>query len=90
MKPATWIGPGAISAMLLLEMVYMLSHRTTHTMKGADISPAMVGALLFTKYILVVELAAFLLAAGIIGAYHLGQKEKLFHHRYLKNEESTT
>jgi NADH-quinone oxidoreductase subunit J len=33
-----------------------------------------------------VELAAFLLAAGVIGAYHLGQKEKLSHHRYLKNE----
>jgi len=34
-------------------------------------------------------LAAFLLVAGIIGAYHLGQKEKISHHRFLKNQEKS-
>jgi NADH-quinone oxidoreductase subunit J len=89
LKLSTWIGPGIISAVLLGEMLYILMHPASHPMNIPDIPPAAIGALLFSKYILIVELAAFLLAAGVIGAYHLAQKEKLSHHRYLKNEEAT-
>jgi NADH-quinone oxidoreductase subunit J len=89
LKPSTWIGPGITSAILFGEMLYILISPAPHPMTRAEIQPATVGALLFSKYILIVELAAFLLAAGIIGAYHLAQKEKLSHHRYLKNEEPT-
>jgi NADH-quinone oxidoreductase subunit J len=88
LKPSTWIGPGITSAILCGEMLYMLLTPTFHPISRIDIPPAAVGALLFSKYILVVELAAFLLAAGIIGAYHLGQKERQSHHRYLKKEEA--
>jgi NADH-quinone oxidoreductase subunit J len=99
LTPGIWVGPSIITTVLLLEMVYMLvRHEGSFagqpgTMGAAagtsgrpEITPAAVGALLFTKYILVVELSAYLLAAGIIGAYHLGQKEKVSHHRYLKKE----
>jgi len=89
LKASTWIGPGITSAILCGEMLYMLMAPAFHPINRPDIPPAAVGSLLFSKYILIVELAAFLLAAGIIGAYHLGQKEKLSHHRYLKNEEPT-
>ena len=87
LKASTWIGPGITSAILFGEMLYMLMHPDSHPMTRAEIQPAAVGTLLFSKYILIVELAAFLMAAGIIGAYHLAQKEKISHHRYLKNEE---
>ncbi len=87
LKVSTWIGPGITSAILCGEMLYMLLTSAFHPMNRPDIPPAAVGVLLFSKYILIVELAAFLLAAGVIGAWHLGQKEKLSHHRYLKNEE---
>jgi len=87
LKPSTWIGPGMISAILFGEMLYILIRPANQPMTRVEIQPATVGALLFSKYILIVELGAFLMAAGIIGAYHLGQKEKLSHHRYLKNEE---
>jgi len=90
LKPTTWIGPGITSAILFGEMLYILISPASHPMTRAEIQPAAVGALLFSKYILIVELAAFLLAAGIIGAYHLAQKEKLSHHRYLKSEEPAT
>ena len=86
MKPMIWIGPSFISIILFAEMVYMLNAQATQAMGKAIILPVSVGKLMFTKYILVAELAAFLLMAGIIGAYHLGQREKMVHHRYLKNE----
>jgi NADH-quinone oxidoreductase subunit J len=90
LKPSTWIGPGIISAILCGEMLFTLLAPAFHPMNRVEIPPSAVGTLLFSKYILIVELASFLLAAGIIGAYHLGQKEKLSHHRYLKNEEPAT
>jgi NADH-quinone oxidoreductase subunit J len=86
LKPKIWIGPSIISFILLVEMVYLLMNQSLSPIAQQELSPAAVGKLMFTKYSLVVELAAFLLIAGIIGAYHLGEKEKMIHHRYLKNE----
>ncbi|MDR3715607.1 MAG: NADH-quinone oxidoreductase subunit J [Puia sp.] len=88
LKASTWVGPGITSAILFGEMLYMLLTPSFHPMNRPGIPPAAVGALLFSRYILIVELAAFLLAAGIIGAYHLGRIEKRSHHRYLKKEEA--
>lgn len=81
-----WIAPSVIAIILLAEMVYMITAQPQHAMGQEIVLPVDVGKLLFTKYIVVVELAAFLLMAGIVGAYHLGQKEIMIHHRYLKNE----
>ena len=96
LQPGIWTGPSLITAVLFLEMAYMLVQQPASPVEQAaiaaarqEIPPGAVGALLFTKYILVVELAAFLLVAGIIGAYHLGQKEKISHHRFLKNQEKS-
>lgn len=82
-----WIGPSIISLVLFTEMVYILLHQAGLPITVKVIEPASVGQLLFTKYLLVVELGAFLLTSGIIGAYHLGEKEKLVHHRFLKKEK---
>jgi NADH-quinone oxidoreductase subunit J len=84
-----WFGPVTISLILLGEIVYVLinQHGMPVTVKITD--PVTVGQLLFTKYLLVVELSAFLLTAGIIGAYHIGEKEKLVHHRFLKKENDS-
>jgi len=90
LKPKAWIGPSIISAILLGELVYMLASPTSHSMLIQEVLPRAVGKLMFSKYILVVDLAAFLLVAGIIGAYHLGQRKKISHHRYLKNENQTS
>lgn len=85
----TWIVPSVVALILLTEVIYMLAFQESQAMGQEIILPKDVGRLLFSKYILVVELAAFLLMAGIIGAYHLGQKDKILYHRYLKdkNEE---
>ena len=89
-KPKVWIGPSIIALILLAEMLYMLLGNGNHPMPNQSLSPEIVGKLMFTKYALVVDLAGFLLTAGIVGAYHLGQKERKPLHRYLidKNENS--
>ncbi|MEO5788948.1 MAG: NADH-quinone oxidoreductase subunit J [Gelidibacter sp.] len=86
MKPKVWIGPSIIALILVVEMLYMLFSDSYHPMANHTISPEVVGKLMFTKYALVVDLAGFLLTAGIVGAYHLGQKERKNLHRYLKEE----
>ena len=85
-----WIGPSAISLILLGEMIYVLVSQRATPLTLAIITPAAVGQLLFTKYLLVVELAAFLLMAGILGAYHLGEKKKQVYHRFLKKGNDIT
>lgn len=87
LKQKIWIGPSIIALILLFLMIYLLSSNDFNAIDVSEISPKVVGTLLFSKYILVVDLAAFLLMAGIIGAYHLGRKEKLVHHRYLRNKD---
>lgn len=86
LKLRMWITPSVISLILLVELIYMLAAQPGQAMGGKIVLPVEVGKLMFSKYILVAELGAFLLMAGIIGAYHLGQREKSVHHRYLKNE----
>jgi len=85
-----WIGPSAISLILLGEMIYVLVSQRATPLTLAIITPAAVGQLLLTKYLLVVELAAFLLMAGILGAYHLGEKKKQVYHRFLKKGNDIT
>ena len=82
-----FIGPFIISFVLLAEIVYILVHQPLASLHIKVVAPAEVGQLLFTKYLLVSELGAFLLMSGIIGAYHLGEKEKLVYHRFLRKGE---
>ena len=83
-----FVGPSIISLLLLAEIIYMLVRQSGESLIIKAIAPAEVGELLFTKYLLVVELAAFLLMSGIVGAYHLGEKEKPVYHRFLRKEEN--
>ena len=72
LSPGMWIGPGILCAVLLAEVVALLS--TSQAELGARVvSPKEVGALLFGPYLLAVELASMLLLAGLVGAYHLAR-----------------
>lgn len=83
-KPRMWILPSILSLIILLDLVFMLVQREKVQITGQIINPKQIGLSLFTTYLLVVELSAILLLAGIIGAYHLGQQRKKVVHRYLK------
>jgi NADH-quinone oxidoreductase subunit J len=67
-----WLGPSILSAILLAQFGFVL-------VRGKGIAAGVVGArdvgiALFGPYLLAVELASMLLLAGLVGAYHLGQR----------------
>ena len=82
LKPGMWIMPGLLSAVLLLELIFILPHGNPVAINAVD-SKA-VGISLYTEYILGVELSGMLLMAGIVGAYHLGRQKKKVSHRFLE------
>ena len=73
LRPRIWIGPGVLTGVLLLEMIYLIAG-TRVTTPGIAVSPKAVGVELFGPYLLAVELASILLLAGLVGAYHLGRR----------------
>lgn len=85
--PGIWIGPSFLVLILLIEVGYLLLKSNMGEVELHNSGPKEVGLSLFTTYILGVELAGFLLLAGIIGAYHLGHRKKRSLHRFLENEE---
>lgn len=79
LSATTWLGPGLLALILVVEFVYVLTARAQN---GADmflagltsVPPKQVGMSLFGTYLLGVELAGMLLLAGLVGAYHLGRR----------------
>jgi len=73
LRPGIWLGPGALVGFLLAELIYILIH--AHPMTAvAEVGPKQLALTLFGPYLLGVELASMLLLAGLVGAYHLGQR----------------
>jgi NADH-quinone oxidoreductase subunit J len=75
MKPSTWIGPALLAAILVGEMVLLLSKGMFAPVATEVVGAKRVGLALFGPYLLGVEIASMLLLAGLVGAYHLGRKE---------------
>ncbi|ADJ28755.1 NADH-quinone oxidoreductase subunit J [Nitrosococcus watsonii] len=73
--PYLWLGPGILSFVLLIELVYLLATDSSALSSAEMITPQQVGVALFGPYLLAVELAAMLLLTGLVGAYHLGREE---------------
>lgn len=88
LSPRVWVLPTMLTLVLSVELIYLLVAHQGLGQHGVEyVSAAEVGAGLFGPYVLGVEIAAFLLMAGLVGAYHIGRREKKAVHRYLKNEE---
>ncbi len=88
MNGKMWIGPGILTIILLLEFIYIFFAGIHKNLSGTTVTPRQVGLSLFSSYLLGVELAAFLLLAGIVGAYHLGHRPKKVVHRFLEERTS--
>ena len=73
LRPSMWVGPTALSLILFLEMMYLISGNPVAT-AGVAVTPKDVGEALFGPYLLAVELAAVLLLSALVGAYHLGRR----------------
>ncbi|MEJ2263789.1 MAG: NADH-quinone oxidoreductase subunit J [Anaerolineales bacterium] len=69
-----WIVPGLLALILTGEFIYILVQSGFSLVGTASISPKQVSLTLFGPYLLAVELASFLLLAGLVGAYHVGRR----------------
>jgi NADH-quinone oxidoreductase subunit J len=84
LKPGMWIIPSVLAAVLLVDLILAVKNIQTIPADNYTISPKQVGISLFSTYLLGVEIAAILLMAGVIGAYHLGSQKKKVKHRFLE------
>ncbi len=73
LSPGTWAGPAILAALLLAEVAYTVFRPGAASASAAEIPPQAVGIALYGPYLIGVELASFLLLAGLVGAFHLGR-----------------
>lgn len=69
-----WMGPTLLVLVLLLELLFVLRLEPSVAQQEVTLVDARaVGILLFGPYLLAVEIASFLLLAGLVGGYHLAK-----------------
>ena len=88
LQPKVWIGPSLLALVLLVEMIILLAKGNETSLSVSVVDPRKVALSLYREYIIAVELAGFLLMAGIVGAAHIGQHKKRTLHRFLEEEEN--
>ncbi len=71
-----WVGPAVLSLALLVEFLIILVSGAPPGPARRSVAPSDVGLSLFSTYLLGVELAAAVLLAALIGAYHIGRREE--------------
>jgi NADH-quinone oxidoreductase subunit J len=71
-----WGGPSVLIAILLAELIYLLAQAGVQPAGAVSVGPKEVGIALFGPYLLGVELASMVLLAGLVGAYHLGRRDR--------------
>jgi NADH-quinone oxidoreductase subunit J len=86
LNPRMWIIPSVLTAILLIDFILALKIIHVSPPDNNVILPKQVGISLFSTYLLAVEIAAILLMAGVIGAYHLGSQKKKVTHRFLEKK----
>ncbi len=70
-----WVGPTGLAFVLFVELAYVLSAGSTPT-EIVVVEPKAVGIALFDTYLIGVELAGMLLLGGLVGAFHIGRRER--------------
>ena len=73
LDPGMWIGPALLTTILFGEAIFVIASSDAGD-TGVPVAPKAVGEALFGPYLIAVELAAMLLLAALVGAYHLGRR----------------
>ena len=76
LRPISFLGPGLLSAALLVELAVAISTGPAARTGVHAVPPRAVGLSLYGPYAIGVELASTLLLAALIGARHLGQRQR--------------
>ncbi|MGP5550961.1 NADH-quinone oxidoreductase subunit J [Psychrobacter namhaensis] len=72
----TWALPTGLTLIIAVVLYAMigLNHDEAAMIGGTTVSAKVVGTVLFTKYVMLIEVAALLLLAALVAAYHLGKE----------------
>lgn len=72
----TWALPTALTVIIAVVLYAMIgiNHDEAAVIGGATVPARAVGTALFTKYIMLVEVAALLLLGALVAAYHMGKQ----------------
>jgi len=69
-----WLMPSLLALVLFIEMIYVITlEESKLSATATTIASKEVGALLYGPYLLAVELASFLLLAGLVAGYHFAK-----------------
>jgi NADH-quinone oxidoreductase subunit J len=71
-----WVGPVILGLILLAELVYVFLRSPGAATPAVEVPPKQVGITLLGPYVVGAEVTAFLLLAGLVGAYHLGRRRR--------------
>ena len=89
LQPKVWLGPTILALVLLGEMVALLLRGDATEMSVPFVEIKRISISLYREYVIAVELAGFLLMAGIVGAAHIGKHKKKYLHRFLRQAPKT-
>ncbi|MBL4940440.1 MAG: NADH-quinone oxidoreductase subunit J [Colwellia sp.] len=71
-----WLGPSLIAILLLAQLIFAIDNSAVQEKLTSNIIEAkQVGILLYGPYLLAVEIASFLLLAGLVAGYHLAKPD---------------
>ena len=71
-----WLGPSVLASLLLIEILFTFQHADIQQRLSATVINAkQVGMLLYGPYLLAVEIASFLLLAGLVCGYHFAKPD---------------
>jgi NADH-quinone oxidoreductase subunit J len=77
MEGTIWVGPSVLSALLIVEVVFLIARARLSGLALASgsgvLAPKQVGIALYGPYLIGVELASMLLLGALVGASHLGR-----------------
>jgi NADH-quinone oxidoreductase subunit J len=76
LNQGAWLGPGLLALVLLVEITWIAAQGLPAELAGLWIGPKAVAVALYGPYVLGVEVASFLLLAGLVGAWHLGRQDR--------------
>jgi len=87
LRRTMWIIPLILASVLMGIFIYAVNDVREPAINHEIIGPKQVGVSLFTTYLIGVEVAAIMLLAGIVGAYHLGRQKKKVIHRFMSKKK---
>ena len=75
LQAGIWSGPAVLAAVLLGELLWTLQAAPA-TDSAREVGAIEVGTTLYGPYLIGVELAGFLLLGALVGAFHIGRRER--------------